>query len=88
MPLCHLNICLLDIIYLHIVTNTQSSVQMSRRMSRMLPSLQQRVATSSSSSGLHTSAVAGKDKLDMTFNDHELVEHPVQLQCDCDTPCI
>ena len=50
---------------------------MSRRMSRVLPSLQQRVATTSS--GLHTSAVAGKDKLDMTFNDHELVEHPVQL---------
>ena len=59
---------------------------MSRRMSRVLPSLQQRVATTSS--GLHTSDVAGKDKLDMTFNDHELVEHPVQLQCDCDTPCI
>jgi len=38
-------------------------------MSRVLPSLQQRVATTSS--GLHTSAVAGKDKLDMTFNDHE-----------------
>ena len=59
---------------------------MSRRMSRVLPSLQQRVATTSS--GLHTSAVAGKDKLDMTFNDHELVKHPVQLKCDCDTPCI
>merc|ERR1712242_686856 len=43
--------------------------KMSRRMSRVLPSLQQRVATTSS--GLHTSAVAGKDKLDMTFNDHE-----------------
>merc|ERR1712242_335427 len=37
--------------------------------SRVLPSLQQRVATTSS--GLHTTTVVSKDQLDLSFNDHE-----------------
>ena len=44
---------------------------MSQRMSRVLPNIRHRVAASSNS--FHTSAVAGKDKLDLTFNDHEYV---------------
>ena len=46
---------------------------MSRRMSRLrIPTIPGRV-TSGSSNRLHTTAVACKDKLDLSFNDHEWV---------------
>ena len=37
-------------------------------MSRVLPKISPRVTAKN---GFHTSAVASKDKLDLSFNDHE-----------------
>ena len=48
---------------------------MSRRMSRLrILTIPSRVAPGSSN-GLHTTAVATKDKLDLSFNDHEYVKY-------------